>query len=76
MQSIPRDERVVIGEDINGYVGESNRDDEKALVRWNAKRMEMAAAITVFQKRQENRATYESGGRSIQMDYILGQRCT
>ena len=40
-----------------------------------AKRLEMAAVNTVFQKRQEHRVTYKSGGRSTRVDYILCRRC-
>ena len=35
------------------------------------KMMEMATVNTFFQKRQEHRVTYKSGGRSTQVDYIL-----
>ncbi|KAK2896145.1 hypothetical protein Q8A73_015633 [Channa argus] len=85
MQSIPRGERVVIGADFNGHVGEGNRGDETVMDRFGvqdrnaegqmvvdfAKRMEMAVVNTFFQKRQEHRVTYKSGGRSTQVDYIL-----
>ncbi|KAK2891434.1 hypothetical protein Q8A73_017099 [Channa argus] len=78
MQSIPRGERVVIGADFNGHVGEGNRGDETVMGRFGvqdrnaegqmvvdfAKRMEMAVVNTFFQKRQEHRVTYKSGGRS------------
>ncbi|KAK2890506.1 hypothetical protein Q8A73_018806 [Channa argus] len=89
MQSIPRGERVVIGADFNGHVGEGNRGDETVMGRFGvqdrnaegqmvvdfAKRMEMAVVNTFFQKRQEHRVTYKSGGRSTQVDYILCRRC-
>ena len=89
IQSIPRDERVVIGADFNGHVGAGNRGDEEAMGRFGiqernaegqmvvdfAKRMEMAVVNTFFQKRQEHRVTYKSGGRSTQIDYILCRRC-
>ncbi|KAK2910488.1 hypothetical protein Q8A73_008203 [Channa argus] len=88
MQSIPRGERVVIGADFNGHVGEGNRGDETVMGRFGvqdrnaegqmvvdfAKRMEMAVVNTFFQKRQEHRVTYKSGGRSTQVDYILCRR--
>ena len=62
MQSIPGDERVVIGADFNGQVGEDNRDDEDVLGRFDiqdrnsegqmvvdfAKRMEMIVVNTFF----------------------------
>ena len=65
MQSIPRDEREVIGADFNGYVGEGNSGDEEVMSRFGrnagqmvvgfAKRMQMAVVNTFFQKRQEHR---------------------
>ncbi|KAK2918392.1 hypothetical protein Q8A73_002763 [Channa argus] len=71
MQSISRGERVVIGADFNGHVGEGNRGDENVMGRFGlqdrntegqmvvdfAKRMEMAVVNTFFQKRQEHRVT-------------------
>ncbi|XP_051806753.1 uncharacterized protein LOC127534762 [Acanthochromis polyacanthus] len=89
MQSIPISERAVIGADFNGHVGAGNRDDEEVVGRFGiqernaegqmvvdfAKRMEMAVVNTFFQKRQEHRVTYKSGGRSTQVDYILCRRC-
>ena len=89
MQSIPRGERVVIGADFNGHVGTENRGDEEVMHWFGiqdrnaegqmvidfAKRMEMAIVNTYFQKRQEHRVTYKSGGRSTQVDYILCRRC-
>ncbi|KAK2920732.1 hypothetical protein Q8A73_000217 [Channa argus] len=88
MQSIPRGERVVIGADFNGHVGEGNRGDETVMGRFGvqdrnkegqmvvdfAKRMEMAVVNTFFKKWQEHRVTYKSGGRSTQVDYILCRR--
>ena len=34
----------------------------------SAKRMEMSLVNTFFQKREEHRVTYKSGGRSTQID--------
>ncbi|KAK2905587.1 hypothetical protein Q8A73_009530 [Channa argus] len=80
MQSIHRGERVVIGADFNGHVGEGNRGDKTVMGRFGlqdrnaggqmvvdfANRMEMAVLNTFFQKRQEHRVTYKSGGRNTQ----------
>ncbi|XP_019744436.1 uncharacterized protein LOC109527143 [Hippocampus comes] len=87
-ESIPRGERVVIGADLNGHVGEGNRGDEEVMGKFGlrdrnlegqavvdfAKRMEMAVVNTYFQKREEHLITYKSGGRSTQIDYILCRR--
>ncbi|KAK3556064.1 hypothetical protein QTP70_004385 [Hemibagrus guttatus] len=88
MESIPTAERVVIGADFNGHVGEGNTGDEEVMGKFGvkernlegqmvvdfAKRMDMAVVNTYFQKREEHRVTYKSGGRSTQVDYILCRR--
>ncbi|KAK3561088.1 hypothetical protein QTP86_028408 [Hemibagrus guttatus] len=88
MESIPTGERVVIGADFNGHVGEGSRGDEEVMGKFGvkernlegqmvvdfAKRMDMAAVNTYFQKREEHRVTYKSGGRRTQVDYILCRR--
>ncbi|KAK3552680.1 hypothetical protein QTP86_020833 [Hemibagrus guttatus] len=76
MESIPMGERVVIGADFNGHVGEENTGDEEVMGKFGvkernlegqmvvdfAKRMDMAVINTYFQKREEHRVTYKSGG--------------
>ncbi|KAK3548874.1 hypothetical protein QTP70_021261 [Hemibagrus guttatus] len=88
MESIPTGERVVIGVDFNGHVGEGNTGDEEVMGKFGvkernlegqmvvdfAKRMDMAVVNTYFQKREEHRVTYKSGGRRTQVDYILCRR--
>ncbi|KAK3553157.1 hypothetical protein QTP86_031731 [Hemibagrus guttatus] len=82
MESIPTGERVVIGADFNGHVGEGNRGDEEVMGKFGvkernlegqmvvdfAKRMDMGVVNTYFQKREEHRVTYKSGGRRTQPD--------
>ncbi|KAK3505583.1 hypothetical protein QTP70_021346, partial [Hemibagrus guttatus] len=79
MESIPTGERVVIGADFNGHVGEGNTGDEEVMGKFGvkernlegqmvmdfAKRMDMAVVNTYFQKREEHRVTYKSGGRQV-----------
>ncbi|KAK3541127.1 hypothetical protein QTP86_015732, partial [Hemibagrus guttatus] len=86
--SIPTGERVVIGADFNGHVGEGNTGDEEVMGKFGvkernlegqmvvdfAKRMDMGVVNTYFQKREEHRVTYKSGGRRTQVDYILCRR--
>ncbi|KAK3570189.1 hypothetical protein QTP86_016499, partial [Hemibagrus guttatus] len=88
IESIPTGERVVIGADFNGHVGEGNIGNEEVMDKCKvkernlegqmvvdfAKRMDMAVVNTYFQKREEHRVTYKSGGRSTQVDYILCRR--
>ncbi|KAK3560234.1 hypothetical protein QTP86_002183 [Hemibagrus guttatus] len=88
MESIRTGERVVIGADFNGHVGEGNTGDEEVMGKFGvkernlegqmvvdfAKRMDMAVLNTYFQKREEHRVTYKSGGRRTQVDYILCRR--
>ncbi|KAK3555018.1 hypothetical protein QTP86_005712 [Hemibagrus guttatus] len=73
MESIPTGERVVIGADFNGHVGEGNTGDEEVMGKFGvkeknlegqmvvdfAKRMDMAVVNTYFQKREEHRVTYK-----------------
>ncbi|KAK3532903.1 hypothetical protein QTP70_002245 [Hemibagrus guttatus] len=80
MESIPTGERVVIGVDFNGHVGEGNTGDEEVMGKFGvkernlegqmvvdfAKRMDMAVVNTYFQKREEHQVTYKSGGRRTQ----------
>ncbi|KAK3574516.1 hypothetical protein QTP86_008561 [Hemibagrus guttatus] len=77
MESIPTGERVVIGADFNGHVGEGNRGDEEVMGKFGvkernlegqmvvdfAKRMDIGVVNTYFQKREEHRVTYKSGDR-------------
>ncbi|KAK3531340.1 hypothetical protein QTP70_018141, partial [Hemibagrus guttatus] len=80
MESIPTGERVVIGADFNGHVDEGNTGDEEVMGKFGvkernlegqmvvdfAKRMDMGVVNTYFQKREEHRVTYKSGGRRTQ----------
>ncbi|KAK3558371.1 hypothetical protein QTP86_017592, partial [Hemibagrus guttatus] len=80
MESIPTGERVVIGADFNGHVGEGNTGDEEVMGKFGvkernlegqmvvdfAKRMDMGVVNTYFQKSEEHRVTYKSGGRRTQ----------
>ncbi|KAF7688130.1 hypothetical protein HF521_014136 [Silurus meridionalis] len=89
VDSVPRNEQLVIGADFNGHVGEGNRGDEEVMGRYGfkernvegqmvvdfAKRMEMAVVNTYFKKKEDHRVTYKSGGRCTQVDYVLCRRC-
>ena len=82
VEKIPRNERIVMGADLNGHVGEGNNGDEECMDRHGlgkrnnegqavvdfAKRRELAITNTYFVKKSANRVTYSSGGRSSQVD--------
>ena len=88
VERVPGGERLMIGADLNGHVGEGNGGDEEVMGRYGvkernaegqmivdfAKRMDMAVVNTYFRKREEHRVTYKSGGRCTQVDYILCRR--
>ena len=88
VEKIPKNERIVVGADLNGHVGEGNNGDEECMGRHGlgkrnnegqavvdfAKRMELAITNTYFVKKPAHRVTYNSGGRSSQVDYIMVRR--
>ncbi|KAK3557188.1 hypothetical protein QTP70_024682, partial [Hemibagrus guttatus] len=88
MESIPMGERVVIGADFNGHVGEGNTGDEEVMGKFGvqernregqmvvdfAKRMDMAVVNTYFQKREEHRVItrVEVGAHRQKLRQALG----
>ncbi|KAI5615334.1 hypothetical protein C0J50_10843 [Silurus asotus] len=89
VDGVPRNERLVIGADFNGHVGEGNRGDQEVMGRYGlkernvegqmvvdfAKRMKMAVVNRYFKKKEDHRVTYKSGERCTQVDYVLCRRC-
>ncbi|KAK3547330.1 hypothetical protein QTP86_018921, partial [Hemibagrus guttatus] len=65
---------LVRGTEEMGKFGVKERNLEGQMVVDFAKRMDMAVVNTYFQKREEHRVTYKSGGRRTQVDYILCRR--
>ena len=88
IESISKEERIVLGADLNGHVGEGNMGDEKIMGRYSAgmrnkegsmvvdfgKRMDLAIVNIYFKKKDEHRVTYKSGGKSTQVDYVMCRR--
>ena len=70
-ESVSKQERIVLGEDLNGHVGKGNIGDEEVMGRYDAgtrnkegsiivnftKRMDLAVVNTYFKKKDEHRVT-------------------
>ena len=88
MEKIPKNERTVHGAGPNGHVGEGNNGDEECMGRHGLgkrnnegqavvdfdKRMELATTNPYFVKKPAHRVTYNSGIRSLQVDYVMMRR--
>ena len=88
IESVSKKERIVLGTDLNGYVGEGNTGDEEIMWRYGAetrnregpmvvnfrKRMDLAIVNTYFKKKDEHRMIYKIGGKSTQLDYVMCRR--
>ena len=78
IESISKEERIVLGADLNGHVGERNIGDEEIMGRYGAgtrnkegsmvvdfaKKMDLAIVNTYFKKKDEQKVTYKIGGKS------------
>ena len=79
IENVPKQERIVLGADLNGYVSEGNRDEE-VMGRYGAgtrnkegsmvvdfgKRMDLAIVNTYF-KKDEHRVMHKGGRKSTQI---------
>ncbi|XP_042888568.1 craniofacial development protein 2-like [Penaeus japonicus] len=88
VELIPKEERLIIGADFNGHVGEGNSGDERVIGKYGhsarnnedqtiegfAHRTDMAVINTFYSKRESHKVTYTSGGRHTQIDHILCRR--
>ena len=86
--SFDPEERVAIGGDLNGHVGEDrlgyeryhggrgfgSRNNDGQRILSFAEAHDLAVANTFFKKRSSHLITYCSGGRETQIDYWLVQR--
>ena len=88
MESISKQEIIVLGADLNGHVGKGEigaeeimrrysagtRNKEESMVVDFAKRMDLAIVNIYFKKKDKHRVTYKSGGKSTQVDYVMCRR--
>ena len=83
------DERVIVGGDLNGHIGRSrdgierihggwgmrDRNDEGEKIVDTAMAFDLAIVNTFFEKKVNQFVTYNSGGREIQIDFLMCRRC-
>ena len=88
IESISKQEILVLGADLNGHVGKGNigaeeiiwrysagtRNKEESMVVDFAKRMDLAVVNIYFKKKDKHRVTYKSGGKGTQVDYVMCRR--
>ena len=88
IESISKEERIVLGADFNEHVGEGNIGNEEIMGRYRAgtrikegsmvvdfgKRMDLEIVNTYLKKKDKHRVTYKSGGKSTQADYVMCRR--
>ena len=85
IESISKEERIVLCADLSGHVGEGNVGNEEIMGRYGAgtrnkegsmvvefgKRMDLAIVNTYFKNKDKHRVTYKSGEKSTQVDYVM-----
>ena len=88
IEIILKEERIVLGADLNGHVGKGNIGNEEIMGKYSAgtrnkegsvivdfsKIMDLAIVNTYFKKKDEHRVTYKSGGKNTQVDYMMCRR--
>ena len=88
IESVSKQESIVLGADLNGHVGGGNIGDEEVMgmsgagtknkeglmVVDFAKRTDLAIINIYFKKKDEYKVTYKSGGKSTQVDYVMCKR--
>ena len=88
IESLSKQERIVLGADLNGHVVEGNVGDEEIMGRYGAgtrnkeesmvvdfaKRMGLVVVNTYFKKKEKYRVTYKSCEKSSKVDYAMCRR--
>ena len=85
IESVSKQERIVLGADLNGHVGEGKIGDEEIMGRYGAgtrnkeglmivdfaKRIDLSLINTYFKRKDDHKVTYKSGEKSTQVDYVM-----
>ena len=85
IESVSKQDRIVLGADLNGHVGEGSIGDEEIMARYRAgtrneegrmvmdfaKRIDLEVVNTYFKEKDVHRVTYKSGGKSNQVNCVM-----
>ena len=82
IESVSKEERIVLGADLNGHVGEGNIGDGDIMGMYGAGTRNKEGSMVVdfeivntyFKKKDEHRVMYKIGGKSAQVDYVMCRR--
>ena len=88
IESISKQERIVLGANLNAHIGKENIGDEETMGIYGAgtrnkkglmvvnfaKRMDLAIVNIYFKKKYKHRMTCKSGEKSTQVDYVMCRR--
>ncbi|KAF7705603.1 hypothetical protein HF521_020889, partial [Silurus meridionalis] len=68
VDGVPRKERLVIGADFNGHVGEGNRGDEEVMVQESIRRKRLAKQKWDRQSDEKSRQEYKEMRQQVKRD--------
>ncbi|KAI5108430.1 hypothetical protein C0J45_2024, partial [Silurus meridionalis] len=68
VDGLPRKERLVIGADFNGHVGEGNRGDEEVMVQESIRRKRLAKQKWDRQRDEKSRQEYKERRQQVKRD--------
>ena len=85
IESVSKQDRIVLGADLNGHVGEGSIGDEEIMARYRAgtrneegrmvmdfaKRIDLEVVNTYFKEKDVHRVTYKSSGKSNQINCVM-----
>ena len=88
IESVSKEERIILGADLNGHVGKGNIGDEEITGRYSAgtrnmkgsmvvdfaKKIDLAIVNTYFKKKDEHKVMYKSDRKSKQVVYVMCKR--
>ncbi|KAI5090692.1 hypothetical protein C0J45_19553, partial [Silurus meridionalis] len=74
VDGVPRNERLVIGVDFNGHVGEGNRGDEEVMVQESIRRKRLAKQDWDQQRDEKSRQEYKEMWQQVKRDVAKAKK--